>query len=424
MAKAGLCFCASHPSQKREGWGTPPLSSSVRINHWLRILISMVRFTPILVASGTETAESAVPIEWICMRVRLIVLIAVPSVILVLVLWHLSSSSPARAPAASAAAGAPTSPDSISPAATTPVTPDSAPTAVYAHNLMLRKGPDFRIYVRWLRGNMVRTRHDVNPTFDDPETFFLDIKTGVVRANIGDIGNFLNAGGVTNSPLKNITLLADGDQIRLKGTLHKIVPLPVELLGSVTATNDNRIQLHITKLNVLKIPLKGLLGGLKISLADLMPKGIAGVEVSGNEIFFDTMKLLPPPHIHGQLTKVRVISPDIEEVYGNAEDAVTRVEQWRNFLRLNDGTIDFGKLTMHHVDLIMVDLSDDAWFDLDLNNYQNQLVNGYTRMTPEAGLQIFMPDLDTLPKGKGIQNINLEWMKHRNLPPPADVTSK
>ena len=105
---------------------------------------------------------------------------------------------------------------------------------MYAHNLMLRKGPDFRIYVRWLRGNMVRTRRDVNPTFDDPESFYMDVKTGVVRANIGDIGNFLNAGGVANSPLRNITLLADGDQIRLKGTLHKVISLPVELLGSVS----------------------------------------------------------------------------------------------------------------------------------------------------------------------------------------------
>ena len=61
---------------------------------------------------------------------------------------------------------------------------------------MLRKGPDFRVYVRWLRGQMVRTRHGMNPTFDDPESFNLEIKTGVVRANIGDIGNFLNAGGV------------------------------------------------------------------------------------------------------------------------------------------------------------------------------------------------------------------------------------
>jgi hypothetical protein len=295
---------------------------------------------------------------------------------------------------------------------------------VYAHNLMLRRGPDFRIYVRWLRGKMVRTRLDVNPTFDDPESFLLEIKTGVIRANIGDIGNFLNAGGVADSPLRNISLLADGDQIKLKGTLHKLISLPVELLGTVAATPDNRIQLHVTKLSVLKIPLKGLLGGLHISISDLVKPNIPGVEVSDNDISFDTVKLLPPPHIHGQLTKVHVVTPDIEEVYGNAEDTVTRVEQWRNFLRLNDGTIDFGKLTMHHVDLIMVDLSDDAWFDLDLNNYQNQLVKGYTRMTPEAGLQIFMPDLENLPKNEGGQNISLEWLKHRNLPPPPDIPSK
>jgi len=306
----------------------------------------------------------------------------------------------------------------------TPAASQSASTTIYAHNLMLRKGPDFRIYVRWLRGNMVRTHRDVNPTFDDPESFFLDIKTGVIRANIGDIGNFLNA-NVSSSPLRKITLLADGDKIKLQGTLHKLVWLPVELVGTVAATSDNRVQVQVTKLSVLKIPLKGLLGGLHIGVSDLFdPKGIPGVEVSGNDIIFDTMKLLPPPHIHGELTKVRVVTPDIEEVYGNAEEAVTRVEQWRNFLRLNNGTIDFGKLTMHHVDLTMVDLSDDAWFDLDLNNYQNQLVNGYTRMTPEAGLQIFMPDLDRLPKNNGNQNVSLEWLKHRNLPPPPEITSK
>ena len=87
------------------------------------------------------------------------------------------------------------------------------------------------------------------------------------------------------------------------------------------------------------------MGGLHISVADLFhPKGIPGIEVSGNDVFFDTLKLLPPPHIHGQLTKVRVVTPDIEEIYGNGEESATRVEQWRNFLRLNDGTIDFGKL--------------------------------------------------------------------------------
>jgi hypothetical protein len=45
-------------------------------------------------------------------------------------------------------------------------------------------------------------------------------------------------------------------------------------------------------------------------------------------------------------------------------------------------------------------------------------------MTPQAGLQIFMPDLDTLPKTKGAQSVSLEWLKNRNAPPPRDVTSK
>ncbi len=116
---------------------------------------------------------------------------------------------------------------------------------------------------------------------------------------------------------------------------------------------------------------------------------------------------------------MRIVDLDLEEIYGNANGALTRVEQWRNFLRLRDGTIDFGRLTMQPVDLIMIDISNDAWFDLDLVHYQEQLVNGYTRMTPQAGLQIFMPDLDELrQQNKADPNISIEWLKNRNIPPP------
>jgi hypothetical protein len=301
--------------------------------------------------------------------------------------------------------------------------PDSAPTRVYAHNLMLRKGPNFRIYVRWLRGEMARTRAGVVPSFDDPESFFLNVKTGVIRANIGDAGNFMNAGGISRSPLKNVKLSADGDQIKLNGTLHKVVPLPIEMKGTIAPASGSRIRIHVTKLSVLKIPFKGLLGTFHVDIADLFdPHGIPGIQVSGNDILLDTQTLLPAPHIRGELTQVRVVSPDIEEVFGNAENDVARVEQWRNFLRLRDGALDFGKLTMHHVDLIMIDTSDDAWFDLDLAHYQDQLVNGYTRMTPQAGLQIFMPDLDNIPHKAANQNVSVEWMKNRNAPVPPDVT--
>jgi hypothetical protein len=298
-------------------------------------------------------------------------------------------------------------------------------TNVYAHNLRLHKGERFRIYVRWFRGQMVGARRGVVPSFDDQDSFYLNVKSGVIRANIGDIGNLMNDSAASaHSPLKDMTLSGDGDLIHLRGTLHKVIPIPVELVGQISAAPNNVIHVHVTKLNVLKIPFKGLLGFFHVHLSDLFdPHGVAGITVNGNDIYLDTVKLLPPPHIRGDMTSVRVVNPDLETVFGNAQGEVTRMEQWRNFLRLRGGTIDFGKLTMHQVDIVMVDISNDAWFDLDLAHYQEQMVYGYTHITPQAGLQIFMPDIDTLPKKKA-QSINLEWMKHRNEPPPPDIFEK
>jgi hypothetical protein len=344
------------------------------------------------------------------MRAAALVLVLLASGIVFLV-WRSKSAKQAGRPSESQARA---------PAVASTVA-GTAPIRIYAHNLMLRRGPNFRIYVRWLRGEMTPMRRGVNPSFDDPQSFFLNVKTGVIRANIGDIGGFLNT-GLARSPLKNIRLSADGEQIKLNGTLHKIVPLPIEMTGTIAVASGNRIRMHVTKLSVLKIPFKGLLGAFHVDISDLFqPRGIPGVEVAGNDIFFDTQTLLPPPYIRGELTKIRVVSPDVEQVYGNAEKDVSRVEQWRNFLRLRDGTLDFGKLTMRHVDLTLIDISSDAWFDLDLVHYQQQLVNGFTRMTPQAGLQIFMPDLDNIPKTKETQKVGMEWLKNRNAPVPPDV---
>ena len=113
------------------------------------------------------------------MRARVAIFICVITISLGLLIWRYKSAHDASKAPASDAQATPAEGEGASPASL------AGPTKVYAHNLMLRKGPNFRIYVRWLRGKMVRTRHDVNPTFDDPESFVLDIKAGVVRANIG-----------------------------------------------------------------------------------------------------------------------------------------------------------------------------------------------------------------------------------------------
>ncbi|WP_348267552.1 hypothetical protein P8936_17630 [Edaphobacter paludis] len=350
--------------------------------------------------------------------------IAIAGIVVVLCLcwffWHLGSKTSVPAPSSSAAAQGPVN------ATASPSADDLAPTQVYAHNILLRKGPNFRIYILWISGLMERTHPKENPSFDDPDSFVFQIQKGVIHANIGDISNYLNSASPANAPLKNISIQPDGDQIKLHGTVHKIVPLPIELVGTLSSVPDGRVKFHVTKLSVLKVPLKSLLRSFHIELSDLVhATNMPGVQIADNDIFFDTQKLLPPPHIRGQLTKVRVRPPDIEVIYGNAPDDETRLAQWHNFLRLTGGTLDFGKLTMHDADLTMIDASKDAWFDLDLVNYQAQLINGYTRMTAQAGLEIYMPDLDEMTtKKKAGQKVTIEWLKDRNRSVPSDVPVK
>src|ERR1700751_4419198 len=192
------------------------------------------------------------------LRSRLVPFLSGALLGLVSLVWYLESEKRATAslaPAASVVASSVTNGSGGS--------PDFAATTGYAPNLMLRKGQGFRVYVRWLRGAMIRVNHNLNPSFDDPESFILDIERGVIHTNVGDLTNFLND-SLAKPPLRNIALSGDGDQITLRGTLHDFVPLPFEMLAKVSVAPANRVQLHVTKLSVLKIPLKGLLGGFHL----------------------------------------------------------------------------------------------------------------------------------------------------------------
>jgi hypothetical protein len=330
-----------------------------------------------------------------------------------LLLWFSRSTAPASP--ASAAGGH---------ANDQPSEQDRSPTVIYAHNLRLLKGPNFRVYIRWIRGQMLRTHPQVNPSFDDPDSFVLDVQKGVIHANIGDISNYLNTSSPSGAPLKDISIQPDGDQLKIHGTVHKIVPLPVELTGTLSPTPEGLVRFNVSKISVLKIPLKGLLGTFHVELNDLVSTTkVPGVTIAGNDITFDTQQLLPAPHILGQITSVNVKPPDIEVIYGNAPNDEAKLAQWRNFLRLTGGSLDFGKLTMRNVDLTMIDASQDPWFTLDLVNYQYQLVNGTTRMTADAGLEIFMPDSDEK-TAKPAQEISVQWLKNRKLSLPPDVPVK
>jgi hypothetical protein len=322
-----------------------------------------------------------------------------------------------------AAAGVSGGTAAAAPVSAAPVQSAGTPIDVYAHNILLRKGPNFKIYIRWIRGQMAGTKRLQNPSLDDSSSFVLEIQKGLLFAQIADVARFLDNGLPADSPLKKVSLVAKDDgQLQLKGTVHKVVPLPVGITGQLSSTADYRIRFHVTKIEVLKVPMKGLLGVFHIQLSELANvKDVPGVEISGNDILFDTEKLLPAPHIHGPITSVRVAGPNIEVVYGVAPVDSEKLAQWHNFLRLRNGTLDFGKLTMHQVDLTLIDATKSPWFDLDLVNYQAQLVNGYTRVTPAAGMEIYMPAPSSKSTENAQQSVSLQWLKDRNTVLPAGV---
>jgi hypothetical protein len=299
----------------------------------------------------------------------------------------------------------------------------SVETHVLMHNVLLNEGPGLKLRVRWLRGRMRPTQPGVTPSFDKPSSFSLDIEAGVVGISLADLSSALNSGLLQGSQLKNVSLASSGKEMKLKGTLHKGISFPIEITSDLAVAPDGRIHVHIEKLLVLKLPVEGLLEKLHIQASDIVePKGVKGIEVVGDDIFFDPEQILPDPREHGRLTDVHLTNGDMVEVFGSARQEAMQAREWRNFISLRGGTVEFGKLTMHDADIAMIDISQDEWFKFDLTRYQQQIVNGHTDMTPHAGLRIFMPDIDRVPSTKRNKDISLHWVKNRNIPPPADVT--
>jgi hypothetical protein len=303
-----------------------------------------------------------------------------------------------------------------------------APTRIYAHNLLLQQGPSIRIYIPWLRGELIRRDPAQTPSLDLPDSFALKVNLGVLRVQMKDLSRFLNSGTIPDVPFSHVSFAEKNGLLVMRATIHemKILPVPVELTGTLSASGGNLVAFRVAQLHVLKMPMGALLHGLHIKLGDIFHSRAAGITVQGDTVYFNADTLPPPPHIVGHITAVHLIRSAqglaIETIYDHAGDDTREEEKWRDFLKLTGGTLRFGRLTMHDVDLILIDeASKDPYFHLDLAHYQIQLVHGITRVTPEAGLQIFMPSLDQMPDAQPSATITREWLKDRYMPAPPAV---
>jgi hypothetical protein len=125
-----------------------------------------------------------------------------------------------------------------------------------------------------------------------------------------------------------------------------------------------------------------------------------GVTVKGNDMFLDALSLLPPPHIRGRLTTVRVAGNQLVQTIGPASDStlpqLTLDPAAKNYMLYRGGTLHFGKLFMTDAEMLVVDADPTSPFDFDNANYRAQLVAGHSKTLADMGLEVWMPDASSL----------------------------
>lgn len=94
---------------------------------------------------------------------------------------------------------------------------------------------------------------------------------------------------------------------------------------------------------------------------------------------------------------MRIQGQNLILTFGTAAKAKASRSASGNYMAYHGNQLRFGKLTMSDVDLTLMDMDPNDPFDFSLDHYLQQLQAGYTKITANFGLRVFMKDFDKLP---------------------------
>jgi hypothetical protein len=266
-------------------------------------------------------------------------------------------------------------------------------------NVMYHFTDQVSVHILGLEGKLVPQKESNLPIFDDPRSFTLAINSADISMRTDSLTHVLNqyVFSAPDSPVKDIAVTIQGSFLKVKGKLHSKGDVPFETEGTVGATQDGQIRIQARKIRAVKVPVKGLMDLLGLKLANLInTKGVTGVRVEGDNLVLDPQQILPPPHIQGWVTGVRLADGEIVLTFGvrnQPGEAHTG-----NYMAYHGAQLRFGKLAMSDADLILIDMNAKDPFDFYLDHYKEQLVAGYTKETLNFGLQVYMRDYNKLAK--------------------------
>jgi hypothetical protein len=262
-----------------------------------------------------------------------------------------------------------------------------------------------------LRGALLRAAPEHPPYLDDKHSFILAIDTARIGITPASLSGLLNryTFAYRGSPLRKLTVTVKEGHVEQRGLMKGI---SFTMVADLTITPEGDLRLHPTSIKAVGIKVGGLMKFFGLNLEKMVnTSGARGVRIEGNDFLLSPTGLLPPPKVQGRVVAVEVTDTELVQVFGprpesEAHPRAPPEPKAPNYMFFRGGVLRFGKLTMTDTDLLIVDAEPKDRFDFFLDHYNEQLVAGYSRNTPDHGLIVTMPDYAAL-------------KSDRRLPPPA-----
>ena len=203
-------------------------------------------------------------------------------------------------------------------------TTEKQDAAVRAHmrNVNYRFTDNVAVHIKWLNGALIPVGSHEFPVLDDKNSFHIRVDTAEIAVMPDDLSNILNSYVFArpHAPLVGISVVISNGQIKIKGKLHDKGDIPFESIATLSPTPDGKVRVHSDKIKALHVPMKGLMNAFGVEVDDLIKTGkVPGVEAEENDLILDLGQILPPPHIEGKVTAIRIEGNAIVENFGTEE---------------------------------------------------------------------------------------------------------
>jgi hypothetical protein len=280
------------------------------------------------------------------------------------------------------------------------------PVQVAMKNVMYHYTGPVAVHVVQLQGELLPVKPGTIVIFDDKNSFTLALAYAEIAISCNALAQVLNENvfAAADSPIKQLSIESKNNQLTIKGKLHRKDDVSFETVGTLSAEADGRIRIHTEHLKAAHLPVKGLMDLLGMDVAHMIDaKKIQGVSTDKDDLILNPEQILPPPHIKGQVTAVRIQGDDIVQIFGAPQASNFAAKLPGNYLAFRHGEMQFGKLVMRDSDLIMIDSDPSDPFDFYIDHYQDQLVAGYTKSTPVFGLRAYAVDYNKIGRRPRVQ---------------------